>query len=92
MPAIEFDIVTVVAIWMGGVILLVPLMALTARFGIAPLLDAVARLRAAGSGGAERGYGEMDERFATLEARVVALSRAVARLESADVERHAPLV
>lgn len=88
-PAIEFDFTTVVAIWMVGVIVMVPLLGLMARYGIAPVIEAVGRLRAAGGGvdGAA-----MDERFAGLEERVTELTRAVARLEAAESERHAPLV
>lgn len=86
MPAIEFDITTIAAIWMAGVIVLVPLIGLMARFGLAPVIDAVGRMRAGG------GTGEVEEeRFRGLEARVVALSRAVERLEAAHADRHAPL-
>lgn len=92
MPAMEFDVATVVAIWMGGVIILIPLIGLMARYGIAPVIEAVGRMRSAGSPGAG-GWdgGEIDDRFAALEDRVVALSRAVARLEEAESERHAPM-
>lgn len=85
-PAIEFDITTIAAIWMGGVIVLVPLIGLMARFGLAPVIDAVARMR----GGGETGEVEA-ERFRGLEARVVELARAVERLEAAHADRHAPL-
>lgn len=86
MPAIEFDITTIAAIWMVGVIVLVPLIGLMARFGLAPVIDAVGRMRAgAGAGEAE------EERFRGLEARVAALTRTVERLEAAHAEQHAPL-
>ena len=92
-PAMEIDVATVVAIWMGGVIVLVPLIGLMARYGIAPVIEAVGRMRSAGSAGAGGWEGdEVDGRFAELEDRVTALSRAVARLEEAESDRHAPLV
>lgn len=92
MPAIEFDLTTVVAIWMMGVIVLVPLLVLMARYGIAPVIEAVARMRAAGSAAGGGVDGEaMDGRFARLEERVTELTRSVARLEAAESERHAPL-
>jgi hypothetical protein len=90
-PAIEFDFTTVVAIWMGGVIVLVPLIGLMARYGIAPVVEAVARMRASGAVGGVDGAA-MGERFAALEERVTTLTRAVARLEAAESERHAPMV
>lgn len=92
MPAIEFDFATVVAIWMVGVIVLVPLLGLMARYGIAPVIEAVARMRAAGPAACGGADGEaMDERLARLEERVMMLTRAVARLE-AESERHATVV
>lgn len=92
MPSIEFDITTVVAIWMGGVIVLVPLMAMMARFGLAPVIDAVGRMRASGRSGGSVAEDALGERCERLEERVMELARAVARLEEANAERHAPLV
>lgn len=45
MNGISADFVLVVAIWMGGAILMVPLVGLTIRLAVVPLLDSVARLR-----------------------------------------------
>jgi hypothetical protein len=61
--------------WIVAVVALVPLAGLTARFGLKPVLDSVARLRAAG-----RGAPEMDERFTRLEEQIRALAGAVDRL------------
>ena len=52
-------------IWIVAVVALVPLAGLTARFGLKPVLDSVARLRAAG-----RGAHETDERYARLEEQI----------------------
>lgn len=91
MPTVEFDITTVVAIWMGGVIVLVPLMGLMARFGLAPVIDAVGRMRASALSSGSVAEDELDGRFERLEARVIELARAVERLEEAHADRHAPL-
>lgn len=77
MPDFNVDLTALAAIWMGGSVILVPLAGLTARYGIRPLLDSVARLRAAG----HRGDAEaLEGRFAALERGLDDLSRAVDRL------------
>lgn len=77
----EFDLATVVAIWMGGAILLVPLMAVLARFGIAPVLDSIARIRGVGSSARSGGSEPSAEaRLAEMETRVEELKRAVEQL------------
>jgi hypothetical protein len=63
----EINLTLVAAIWMGGLLLLVPLLGLVARFGIVPVLDAVARLRRAGEGE------EATARLERLERSVAAL-------------------
>ena len=65
MPDFNVDLTLLSAIWMGGSVLLVPLAGLTARFGIAPLLDSGARVRTAG----RRGGAALDTRFEALEQR-----------------------
>lgn len=75
MPDLNVDLTSIAAIWMGGSVLLVPLAGLTARFGIMPLLDSVARLRAAGRAGEAP-----DTRLEALERRLAELARAVDRL------------
>jgi hypothetical protein len=77
MPDLNVDLTALAAIWMGGSVILVPLAGLTARYGIRPLLDSVARLRAAGG----RGEAEaLEGRFAALERGMDDLARAVDRL------------
>jgi hypothetical protein len=81
----DFDLATVVAIWMGGAILLVPLMALLARFGIAPVLDSIARIRAGGSGARSGGSeARVEARVAEMEARLRELKRAVEQLSTSE--------
>ncbi len=77
MPDFNVDLTALAAIWMGGSVILVPLAGLTARYGIRPLLESVARLRAAGRGGDAEA---LEGRFAALERGMDDLARAVDRL------------
>jgi len=76
MPAFDVDLTVLAALWMGGCVLLVPLAGLTARFGLKPVLDSVARLRAAGRGDSAA----LERRFEVLERGLDELTRAVDRL------------
>jgi hypothetical protein len=80
----HIDITTVVAIWMGGAILLVPLLALLLRFGLPPVLEAVAELRRA------RVSQHAEERLARMESRLTRLTEAVERLAEAERSRLTP--
>ena len=77
MPDLNIDLTAISAIWMGGSVLLVPLAGLTARFGIKPLLDSVARVRAAGHGGEAA---DLEARFDAMERGLRDLARSVERL------------
>lgn len=76
MPDITLDLTSLAAIWMGGSALLVPLAGLTARWGLRPLVDSVARMRAAGA----RGDAGLEARFAELERKLEETVRALDRL------------
>lgn len=76
MPDLNVDLTTLAAIWMGGSALLVPLAGLTARFGLRPLVDSVARMRAA----RPADDAGMQTRFEALERRMEEMARAVDRL------------
>lgn len=78
MPDFNVDLTALAAIWMGGSVLLVPLAGITARYGIRPLLDSVARMRAAGVARSETEA--LEGRFAALERGLDDLARAVDRL------------
>jgi hypothetical protein len=67
MDGLAIDLVRAAEVWMGGVLLLVPLLGLTARLGVVPVLDAVARLRGA------REERETEERLTRIEERLDAL-------------------
>jgi hypothetical protein len=74
----QLDLTTVAAIWMGGLVLLVPLIGLTLRFGFVPFLESLARVRAAWA----RDPASVDtaERLGDVEARLGELCRDVERL------------
>jgi hypothetical protein len=79
---ISLDLNLVVALWMAGAVLLVPLVGLSVRFGLVPLLDAVTRLRSV------RATGETDpqvqERLARLETRLARACAELAELSSRE--------
>jgi hypothetical protein len=56
------------AMWIGGVLLLLPVAALAARLGLRPVLESVARVRAAG-----QPPRELEQRVRMLERRLAAL-------------------
>lgn len=74
------EMTTVALAWIAGSVLIVPLTGITARFGLRPLVDAVARLRRAGR---DDDDGDGDGATEALEERVEALARAVERLATA---------
>ncbi|HYJ78070.1 MAG TPA: hypothetical protein VEW03_00510 [Longimicrobiaceae bacterium] len=75
MDALNVDVTAMLAIWIAGVLLLVPVLGLAARLGLRPVLDSVARVRAAG-----RADPEAEERLTGLEDQFRALAGAVERL------------
>ncbi|HET7231697.1 MAG TPA: hypothetical protein VFJ16_16925 [Longimicrobium sp.] len=69
------DIPLIAAVWLGSSIVALPLLAFTARFGLVPLVEAVAEARAAGrapcpSDAAEARLARMERAMAALAARV----------------------
>ena len=72
MDAFAFDLTTIAALWMGGALLMVPLLGMTLRFGFAPAIRAVADFRRAGKAD---GDASLRERVRELEARVAAMER-----------------
>ena len=71
MAGLDVDITTLMAIWMGGLLLLVPLAGLTARYALKPVLDSVAAIRRAGAGAPmddfELRFARMERQMATLQ-------------------------
>lgn len=87
MYGIGMDLGILVAIWVAGAVLMIPLLGLSARFGLVPLLDAVSRLRHAAHSR------EVDEetaaRVAHLEMRLSQLRETVARMATERGAREA---
>jgi hypothetical protein len=81
----QLDLTTVAAIWTGGLVLLVPLLGLTLRYGLAPFLESLARARAVWSA---EDPGATAERLRGVEARLGDLSRAVERLAEREAARY----
>ena len=75
MPSIDLAIVLV--LWITGAVLIFPLAGLAARFGLVPVLHAVARVRRPGADDEE-----LDDRLAGMEVELRALTAAVERLSA----------
>jgi hypothetical protein len=71
------DINFIAVAWIAGSVLMLPLLALTARFGFVPLVESIADARAAGKAPY---FSAADERrIAGIERRLAALAAAVER-------------
>jgi hypothetical protein len=68
------DLTALFTLWIAAVLLLLPLGAFAARFGLRPVLDAVARVRAAGRAAL---VAELEARFARVEGQMRDLTAAV---------------
>lgn len=75
MPSI--DLATVLVLWITGAVLIFPLAGLAARFGLVPVLHAVARVRRPG-----HADDELDDRLAGMETELRTLTAAVERLSA----------
>jgi len=80
MPEFDINLTTLLAIWMGAAVLMVPLLALAVRLAIVPTLEAVARLRQAERDARRDGIAA--DRLARMEAEILELTRAVRELEA----------
>jgi membrane protein implicated in regulation of membrane protease activity len=83
---ISVDLTAVAAIWMGGVLLLVPLIGLTLRYAVSPFIATIAGVRAAARQATadtslRLRLEEMEERLAGMEAELRnARAQSVARI------------
>ncbi|HET9984702.1 MAG TPA: hypothetical protein VFQ38_13990 [Longimicrobiales bacterium] len=81
-------LIPIVAILTGGLIVLIPMAGLTARFALKPIVEAVARLREGQTGASGREFAIMEQRVALLEQQVQAMETALDRLGTArDFDR-----
>lgn len=75
MEGLHIDITAIAALWIGGMLLLIPIAGVTARFALKPLLESIARIREARS--ASRSTEEFELRFALVEQRLGRLTDTV---------------
>ena len=87
-PILPIDVTGVVAVFMGTLIILIPIAGVTLRFAIKPIAEAVARVREAE--GAKRDMSVLEQRVELLERQLGALESDVHRLREVE-EFHAQL-
>ena len=73
MEILQVDVTKIISIWMGGLILLIPLIGLSARIGIKPILDSVARMREARNTG--ESMEDLELRFSRVEMQLQHLTQ-----------------
>ncbi len=88
MPVMPIDVTAVVAVFMGTLIVLVPVAGVTARFALRPIADAMARVRQ--SQGAEERLALMQQRLDLMEQQLLSVESEVHRLREVQ-EFHAQL-
>lgn len=79
------QITFITAAWLGSSIIAMPLLAFAARFGLVPLLEAVADLRAAGR--APRQPTGIEQRLAGIERGLASLATTVDRFAASNTAR-----
>jgi hypothetical protein len=82
MDTLNINVVEVLAVWMGGVVALVAAGGLAARFAVKPVLDSVARMRAAGRGA--EAESRVEEQLGALAGAMERLAEALERREQAQ--------
>lgn len=80
-PIEPIDVTGVVAVFMGIMVILIPIAGLTARFALKPIAEAVARMREAQ--GSSRQIGLLEQRITLLEQQLGNLEGDVRRVEEA---------
>jgi hypothetical protein len=73
-------LIPILGILMGGLMFLIPIAGLTARFAIKPIMEALAKGRESGLGGTNRELAVLEQRVALLEQQYQALEGSVDRL------------
>lgn len=87
-PILPIDVTSVVAVFMGTLMVIIPIAGLTLRFAIKPIAEAVARVREADS--THREMSMMEQRVDLLERQLAALESDVHRLREVE-DFHAQL-
>lgn len=76
-------LIPILAILTGGLILLIPVAGLTARFALKPIVEAIARMREGQTGASGREFAVMEKRVALLEQQVQTMEVELDRLAGA---------
>lgn len=82
MPVAPIDITSLVAVFMGISIVLVPVIGLTARFALKPTVEAFSRLM--DKRGTEESVAILERRVALLESQLESIDASVKRLADVD--------
>ena len=81
-------LIPILGILMGGLMFLIPIAGLTARFAIKPIMEALAKGRDANLGGTNRELAVLEQRVALLEQHYQTLETSIERLgEVKEFER-----
>lgn len=81
-------LIPILAILVGGLIVLVPVAGLTARFALKPVVEAVVHAREAHGGTSARELAIVEQRLALLEQQLEAMQASIQRLgDGRDFDR-----
>lgn len=78
-PVLPIDVTSIVAVFMGMLVILIPIAGLTARFALKPIAEAVARMREA-QGSADQ-LSLLEQRLSLMEQQLGAIEEDVQRLD-----------
>ncbi len=78
-PVLPIDLTSVLAVFMGMLVILIPIAGFTARFALKPVAEAMARMREAQ--GSARELGLVEQRLSLLEQQMMSLESDVRRVE-----------
>lgn len=87
-PILPIDITSVIGVFMGTLIVLLPVAGLTARFALKPIAEAMAKVKEAQ--GADQRMAMMQQRIDLLEQQLAAMESDLHRLKEVQ-EFHAQL-
>ena len=78
----DVNFIGMAAVILGGLTVLTPVVAFSARYALRPIVDSIVRLREAQAG--DRADSLQDRRIAVLEAEIQSLQHAVRSLQEVD--------
>lgn len=88
MQVMPIDLTAVLGVIVGGLMVLIPIAGLTARFALKPIVESMQALRSGGSAGPGVDTEALRTRIEALEAQIGAIDENVARiLEKTEFDR-----